>query len=148
VKILVAVDDSPHSDRAVEFVTRMRWPGGSRLIVTCVMQPGMSLLPVTTTDAKHRTVDPRAKQRRHHEAVVTRSLNRLRAAGFSTEGLVVEGDPREQLIQLVERERIDLLVMGSRGRSGLARLMIGSVSAHAVSHAPCSVLVVKPTRRG
>jgi nucleotide-binding universal stress UspA family protein len=147
VKILVAVDDSPHSERAVEFVTRMRWPGGSRLIVTCVMQPGMSLLPATAPDAKHRPVDLHAEQRRHHEAVVTRCLNRLRAAGFSTEGLVVEGDPREQLVQLVERERIDLLVMGSRGRSGLARLMLGSVSGHAVSHAPCSVLVVKPTKR-
>jgi nucleotide-binding universal stress UspA family protein len=60
---------------------------------------------------------------------------------------VLDGDPREQLMELLDQERVDLLVIGSRGRGSLARLMLGSVSSHAVGHAPCSVLVVKEDRR-
>jgi universal stress protein A len=42
------------------------------------------------------------------------------------------------------REKADLIVVGSHGRSGMAKLLLGSVAAHVVSHAPCSVLVVRP----
>ena len=145
MKILIAVDDSPHSDRAVEFVTRMRWPGGSRMIVTSVMPSAAAILPSAVGSAANDSANGVAERRRRHQVVVARALGQLRAAGFATEGMVIEGDAREQIMKLVERERVDLLVMGSRGRSGLARLMLGSVSGHAVIHAPCSVLVVKPT---
>ena len=39
MKILIALDASPHSERALDFVTRMRWPAGSRVIVLSVLQP-------------------------------------------------------------------------------------------------------------
>ena len=41
MKILIALDDSPHSERAVQFVTRVRWPAGSRVIVATVIRPVM-----------------------------------------------------------------------------------------------------------
>jgi hypothetical protein len=44
---------------------------------------------------------------------------------------------------MARAERSDLVVVGSHGRSGLSRLLIGSVASHVVIHAPCSVLVVK-----
>jgi nucleotide-binding universal stress UspA family protein len=46
-------------------------------------------------------------------------------------------------VEFVRAERADLLVVGSHGRTGLAKLMLGSVSSHTMTHAPCSVLVVK-----
>jgi len=42
MRILIAVDQSPHSERAVQFVSRMRWPAGSRVIVASVMTPPLS----------------------------------------------------------------------------------------------------------
>jgi nucleotide-binding universal stress UspA family protein len=53
------------------------------------------------------------------------------------------GDPRDALLRLAADERVDLMVVGSHGRTGLAKLLLGSVSSHAVTHASCNVLVVK-----
>lgn len=146
MKILIAVDDSPHSERAVRFVTRMRWPAGSRMIVASAVP---SLL--TASLPGHAADGPAAlrgleAQRARHAAVIEHAQSVLRACGNSAEGRLLEGDAREQLLQLVEAERVDLLVLGSRGRGRLARIMLGSVSSHAVTHARCSVLVIKPTR--
>jgi nucleotide-binding universal stress UspA family protein len=54
---------------------------------------------------------------------------------------LAEGDAAEQLA--AEATGADLLVVGSRGRSGIASVLLGSVSSHLVSHAPCPVVVVK-----
>ena len=51
--------------------------------------------------------------------------------------------PYEAIIEAAEKSGADLIFMASHGRTGLAKLMLGSVAAHVVTHAPCSVLVVK-----
>lgn len=53
------------------------------------------------------------------------------------------GDPAGTLLHVAERERADLLVVGSHGRTGIERFLLGSVSEKVVRHAPCSVLVVR-----
>ena len=59
---------------------------------------------------------------------------------------VERGDPREGLVHAAETERADLLVVGSHGRTGLPRMLLGSVAGHVATHAPCSVVVVKRPR--
>ncbi len=56
---------------------------------------------------------------------------------------MLQGDPREALVETARLEEADLLVVGSHGHTGLAKVVMGSVAAHVVGHAPCSVLVVK-----
>jgi len=51
-----------------------------------------------------------------------------------------------EIIELAEREKIDLIVMGTRGRTGLAHAFLGSVAERVVRHAPCPVLTVKPPK--
>ena len=70
----------------------------------------------------------------------------LRDAGLATEALVMMGDPREAIVQMAKDEGVDLVVVGSHGRSGVSKLLMGSVASHVVTHAPCSVLVVKNER--
>ena len=136
MRILIALDDSPYSMRALEFVTRMRWPAGSRTIVVSVIPPPIAAVAVGPPVAEDTV-------RRQAEEVVADAERRLRDVGFAAEGRVAEGDPREALVQAARVERADLLVMGSHGRTGIAKLMLGSVSSHVVTHAACSVLVVK-----
>lgn len=62
-------------------------------------------------------------------------------APVEVERKLVEGDPAEVLE--AEARQADLLVVGSRGRSGIAAALLGSVSKHVVDHAPCPVVVVK-----
>lgn len=67
----------------------------------------------------------------------------LRAAGLEVETAVREGDPRSVIADQAEEWSADLIVMGSHGYAGLKRLLLGSVAQHVVSHAPCSVEVVR-----
>jgi nucleotide-binding universal stress UspA family protein len=88
-------------------------------------------------------VEVGAEQVAETRALVEGAETELRAAGFATESRTATGDPRDVLLRLLEDERVDLIVMGSHGRTGLAKLLLGSVSSHVVTHAHCSVLVVK-----
>lgn len=143
MKILIAVDDSPHSARAVRFVARMRWPAGSRVIVANVVTPQLTPPGVGGESGVPLLIEVSEEQRASARAVVAKAEAELREAGIATEERVSSGDPREALLRLVGEERVDLLVVGSHGRTGFAKLLLGSVSSHAVTHARCSVLVVK-----
>jgi len=148
MKILIALDSSTFSDRALEFVARMRWPAGSRVIVLSVLQPVVSTLagPYETGVIP---VGDLEGLRHELEELVAGAERKLREVGFATEARVLTGDPRETLLDVARAERADLIVVGSHGRSGIAKMMLGSVSSHVVTHAPCSVLVVKqPGRAG
>jgi len=145
MKIIVALDDSQCSLRAVEFVTRMRWPAGSTIVVLCVAPPlpgGITVPYEPQSPAPELAVATQARLRE----LVARAERELRESGLSTVGRVVDGDPRAALVEATEQERADLLVVGSHGRAGLQKLMLGSVSSHVVTHATCSVLVVKGPR--
>lgn len=143
VKILLAVDDSPHSGRAVDFVVRMRWPAGSRVIVLSVVHPGAADTSLPGAPVEPAGTAVLASAPVQADDFVAHAVAKLRASGLSAESRLVEGNPPEELIHVANDEHVDLLVVGSHGRTGLARLMLGSVSSSAVVHAPCSVLVIK-----
>ena len=143
MRILLAVDDSPHSRRAVEFAAQMRWPAGSRILVVSVMPPPLAPLAALDAPTAAEPLRIHEEDRLQHQELITRAQDRLRSVGFAVEGRLLEGDPREQILELIEREAVSLLILGSHGRTGIARLLLGSVSSHAVAHSPCSVLVVK-----
>ena len=73
----------------------------------------------------------------------------LTARGVAAKGVVEDGDPRLALTDVARREHADLVVVGSHGRTGIPKLVLGSVASHVTTHAPCSVLVVRePARKG
>jgi nucleotide-binding universal stress UspA family protein len=61
--------------------------------------------------------------------------------------LVVSGDPRDEILHAAERVHADLIIMGTHGRRGLARALLGSVAEAIVRSAPCAVLTVRDKRR-
>lgn len=140
--ILIGVDDSPHSKAALEFVRKMTWPANSKAIVLSVIKPLVPLFAGVYTPPAP-SVETLEEMTRLHEDFASSAEQTLRVGGLSTEARVVVGDPRMVLIETACRERADLIVVGSHGRTGLAKLLIGSVASHVVTHAPCSVLVVK-----
>jgi nucleotide-binding universal stress UspA family protein len=143
MKILIGVDASPCSDSALEFVRGLPLPASTRAIIVSAVQvviPAYSEVYVAGGDAVDQLVEAETKA---HAEVVAKAETKLRGTGLQLETRVLTGDPRDVLVKAAQDERADLLVVGSHGRTGIAKFVLGSVAAHVVTHAPCSVLVVK-----
>jgi nucleotide-binding universal stress UspA family protein len=146
MKILLGVDASPHSRVTVAALCGMQWPRGTSVIVLSAVEPTEPQYapePHMVASVAGALAVLEADQIKTHEEVVARTEQTLREAGFETVGRVANGDPRHVLVDAARSEGADLLVVGSHGRSGIGRLLMGSVAAHVVAHAPCNVLVVK-----
>jgi nucleotide-binding universal stress UspA family protein len=148
MKIVLGVDDSAHSQAALEYVRKTPWPTDTQVIVVSSVPLPVGLLsgltPVTGMEVgvwlKELTT--------LHTQLVAASEKSLQSAGLATRGEVPQGDPRECLVEVAKKERADLVILGSHGRSGLGRLLLGSVASHVVAHSPCSVLVIKLKSEG
>jgi len=142
VKILIGIDGSPHSKAALDYVKNMTWPKETKVIVLAVSIP---IIAYAAVDASGMAWMQSAEEEMTAQAqdVAARSQGELRDAGLTTESRIVKGDPRDALIDTARSLHADLVVVGSHGRTGLAKLVLGSVATHVVTHAPCSVLVVK-----
>ncbi len=147
MKVLIGVDDSPCSQAALEFVRKLSWPANTTVsIVSSVVLPAPAYLSAYAPAGIQFEpwLDALTK---FHTNVVARDEKLLRAAGMKVESSVLQGDARETLVEEAARTHADLLVVGSHGRTGLDKLVMGSVASHVVTHAPCSVLVVKVPNR-
>lgn len=68
---------------------------------------------------------------------------KARRAGVRATGLLLDGVPYDQIVRAARGKRADLIVIGTHGRTGLAKLFLGSVAARVVATAPCPVLTVR-----
>jgi len=144
--IVVAVDGSEASREALRWAAeeaRLREAAVRVVHVwtfvppTPIGEPGM--IPMPAGDYAGQLEAERAAARAELDAAVADAFPH--GATVGVDAALVEGDAGEQLV--AEAAGADLLVVGSRGRSGIASVLLGSVSSHLVGHAPCPVVVVK-----
>ena len=142
MKILLAVDGSSHSQEAVDEVARRPWPSRSTVRVLSVIQPYTP--PATEFVLAGTTIeDMRRQQTADAEHLTARAVDAVKAADVSAETAVREGDPRSAIVDEADEWGADLIVVGSHGRTGVQRWLLGSVAGAIVSHASCSVEVVR-----
>jgi nucleotide-binding universal stress UspA family protein len=139
--IAVAVDGSPHAEEALgTAIDLARRYSASLTVVAVAPIPPAYVFP--NEPAPPPVVESEAPRFR---ALVEASVGRARSAGVSSvEGVCEEGPPVDTILSFLNDHPVDLLVVGSRGLSTAKRLLLGSVSAGLVNHAPCPVLVVRP----
>jgi nucleotide-binding universal stress UspA family protein len=77
--------------------------------------------------------------KRHLSALAARA----KKAGVREVGLIADGNPAQQIVRIAKNRRCDLLVIGTHGRSGIAKFFLGSVAGRVVASAPCPVLTVR-----
>ncbi|MEK6681971.1 MAG: universal stress protein, partial [Nitrospirota bacterium] len=77
------------------------------------------------------------------KAMVEKIKKQARTKGVKAEGIVKIGEPYNVIISTAKEKKVDLIVMGSHGRRGISRLLMGSVTERVIGHASCAVLVVK-----
>ena len=143
MKVLIGIDDSPHSKAALEYACRMRWPLNTSFIVLSAAPVEVVAYSLVETAGPGVTQEVSQERLIAHEELAARVERELRLAGLTTVGMVERGDPRDVIVRVAGRERADLVIVGSHGRTGLTKLLLGSVASHVVTHAPCAVLVVK-----
>jgi nucleotide-binding universal stress UspA family protein len=146
MNILLAIDGSAPSQDAIEEVANRPWPSPSTLRILSVIQP----YPPPATEivlASAALEEIRQRQAQDAEQLTRQAGERIAAAGLSVETAVRQGDPRTAIVDAADEWQADLIVVGSHGRTGLKRLVIGSVAQAVVSHAHCSVEVVRRRRK-
>ncbi len=142
-KILVGYDGSAHATRALSVAVEVAGKFGASLTIAVVRpdEPGAAAAGVDH-------LYPVGEGARSLGVVADEVRERALAAGASAvDSVVLHGETVEQLVDYLERNRYDLVVVGTRGLTPGRRLILGSVSSSLVDRAPCPVLVARPARR-
>ena len=143
MKILLAVDGSEYSAAAVEAVTSRPWPSGTQVRVLSAVERVVPPAAEVWYDAGGSLEQTRQEMTKHADQLTAGVAETLRASGLAAETAVRDGDPRSVIVDEAEEWDADLIVVGSHGYTGLKRWLLGSVAQSVVSHAPCSVEVVR-----
>lgn len=145
-RILVAVDGSNSAKKAATFAVRLAMWNASELIVTAIApQPRyisspdamMGGPPIILSD--YDTLLSKKSEKLVNGIVGIAKSHSVDARGYVRKSSSVA----RSITEFAEKLGVDLIVVGTRGQSGFKRLLLGSVSKAVVSHAPCSVLVVR-----
>jgi nucleotide-binding universal stress UspA family protein len=135
-KILVGYDGSPAGDRAFASALELARAHGAELFVLTVARP-----PEIGDDVETEAVIENS--RHYHRQLLAPLRRQVEQAGVKGHFEVAVGHPAEQILSKAEEHRADLVVVGDRGRSRFARLLLGSVSKNVVLYAQQPVLVVR-----
>lgn len=136
-RVLLAVDLTTASEGATEEAIRVAAADDADLIVLSVVEPSNLHLP----GGGSRRVD---QERDRLEAGVRDIVRRAQVAGVRATHLVWEGDPAGAILDAAVAEAADVIILGSRPRTNLRRMLLGSVSAEVSRAASCRVVVVAP----
>lgn len=128
-RIVVGVDGSDHSMRALEWAAAQAQRSHAALEILAALDPGAQFLTGSDDDQRMQDELDEAKLRAHS-----------RAPEIAVTSTTCEGPP--ELVLTKESAEADLLVVGSRGRGGFKGLLLGSVSRKCVQHSKCPVVVV------
>ena len=138
--VLVPIDFSATADRALAYAIALGQQFQARLTLLHVLY----ITPVTMDEMTAGVAATYLEaQETEAQRLLQASLERVQRAGLQAESLLVRGTPSQTIVDMAGEQGVDLILMGTHGRTGLARVLLGSVAAHIVRQGPCPVLVVR-----
>ncbi len=144
MRVLLALDGSFAADAARQAVRSLHLPTGSLVDVIGVVGPTSDSMTPVAPDTDASAIDRGERL----ERVVDGAVASLRGADLVVTGTIAVGRPASVIVEIATGRRAELIVVGNRGRGPLASMLLGSVSAEVVDHAPCPVLVVRSSLDG
>lgn len=139
-RIAVAVDGSAYADRALEWGIDLALHRSADLTIVTVAPLtayAVSAEPWVPTEVLEGEV-------RHYQGLLTEAVERAQRAGVTrVTGICLEGHISEEIVAFLEKNPVDLLILGSRGLSATKRLLLGSTSDEVLHHVSCPVLIVR-----
>ena len=153
MKILLAIDDSKFAEAAIQAAISQVRQDHTQVLVLHVVDwsnfmpspfPGGGQEPMYSARQLESIIE--GETTKAHE-LVTSAAERLRSAGFEASTSVRERDPKAVILDCATEWGADLIIVGSHGRKGVARFVLGSVSEAVARYARCSVEIVRlPTK--
>jgi nucleotide-binding universal stress UspA family protein len=151
-RVVLATDGSDCARVAERLV--VSWPifAKAAIEVTSVAHVGAPWTSGMALTAYEPTTDDYASSTNaiiaDHQRFVDEAQKRLAEAGLRVTTRVVQGDAAAELIRVAQDEQADVIALGTHGRTGLARLLAGSIARKVMVHAPCSVLIARQRPTG
>jgi nucleotide-binding universal stress UspA family protein len=139
-QILVATDFSEHAERATRQALELARKLDARVQLVHAWSIPIVSYPDMVMPFPANVIDDIA---RDAQRAMDAALQRHVTPGVTLTGQVVCGDARDALVEAATKAKADLLVVGTHGRRGIQRALLGSVAESIVRHAPCPVLVVR-----
>ena len=138
-KIIVPTDGSEHSIRAAEYGINIAKALGAQILVVFVIDDVVldQVAKITEREAAERALNADGK------GYVNYVQDLAEKAGVASSSLIEHGRPFERIVHLAKDLNVDLIVMGTYGRRGAERILIGSVAERVIEYASCPVLVIK-----
>lgn len=137
-KIMIATDGSKQVEKAVEAAVQLAKITGARLYAVYVIaSAGYTPRNFGWEESLREILEAEAKK------AVTFVEEAGKVSGVKVEPVILEGHPADRIMKFAEQEDMDLIVMGTLGRTGLDRFLLGSIAENVVRHSKTPVMVVK-----
>jgi nucleotide-binding universal stress UspA family protein len=141
-RILHPSDFSSASSAAFAKALEMSKANRAELLVAHVVAPVVPMMgDGYVSPSLYQELETSARSQA--QAQLDRLLAKARKAGVRAKSLLMQGAPHEQITRAARAKRADLIVLGTHGRTGLAKFFVGSVASRVVSTASCPVLTVR-----
>ncbi|AAM06654.1 TPA: universal stress protein [Methanosarcina acetivorans] len=142
-KIMIATDGSEPVKKAVDTAIEIARLGGAKLYAVYVIASG----GLSLTHPRDVGWDKAMKEHLTTEGKEATAYVETggKAASVEVEPVILEGNPAHEIVEFAEKNDIDLIVMGTHGRTGVQRFLLGSVAQNVVRHSRKAVLVVRET---
>ena len=138
-KILVPVDGSDNSFRALDYAIFLAKKVDAHLTAMHVIENP----PTVYVESQKLLNELLAKYKAESAKVLDKCKPVAEKSGIAIETVIAEGDPASNITNYAQKDRFDLIVIGSRGLGRIKEMVLGSTSSKVLHHAKCSVLVVK-----
>ena len=139
-KLLVATDRSQFSEGAIREAIHLAKQCSSSLYIVSIME----------TNPEYENIGANVFQKEEEEAIAyLESIEKqVSQEGLPCQSLLLHGnDPYRLIVETAAEKNVDMIIIGRRGRTGLMKVLMGSVTAKVIGHAPCKVLVVPKAAR-
>lgn len=141
--IMVATDDSETARKAVNTAITIARLNNARLYAVHVITPG----EISVTQHDPRDPGWKNQMRENLETQGKEATDYVEIAGnienVTIEPVILEGNPADEVVNFAEKNDIDLIVIGTLGKTGIKRFLLGSVAENVVRHSKKAVLIVK-----
>lgn len=140
-RILHPTDFSRASGAAFSRAVQLAKKGRSELVIAHVLAPVVPAVDGYIAPEMYTQLEESGRRyaKKHLDALVAKA----RKAGVRARGILLNGLVHERIVRAARSEGAEMIVIGTHGRTGIARFVLGSVAGRVVSHAKCPVLTVR-----